>query len=157
MPQGILAQVTVLGQLMKAMMRVKLMFTGEGRAGKTTTRKALKKMDFNAAEPSTCGASSHDYELTLQKEDVEDWQDYVPPPDQHQRVLAEFIAAIQRGEMTVDELSAKGLDGVNQGFLGALEAKLAQGREKTNSRVVGEEKEEEEEEDDEEREGTALR
>jgi GTPase SAR1 family protein len=38
-------------------MRAKLVFVGAGRAGKTSTRKALLDIDFDAAEPSTRAAA----------------------------------------------------------------------------------------------------
>ncbi len=41
----------------KRLMRAKLVFVGAGRAGKTSTRKALLDIDFDDAEPSTRAAA----------------------------------------------------------------------------------------------------
>ena len=112
------------GSILKPVGRTKLAFTGEGRAGKTSTRRALKNEQFNPLEPSTIGAISEGVTIcTMQREDIENWSLYIPPPDSHRRALAEFAAAVIRGDLSLDALQSKALGSADDAFIAALRAR----------------------------------
>ncbi len=54
--------------------RAKLIFIGQGRAGKTSTFHSLMGHMFNKHEHSTHGAASTDLAVIVESMDVHDWQ-----------------------------------------------------------------------------------
>eukprot|EP00039_Didymoeca_costata_P017388 m.321960 g.321960 ORF g.321960 m.321960 type:complete len:1371 (-) comp16530_c1_seq36:1283-5395(-) len=102
---------TMKGGVYQEFLRNKIMFTGEGRNGKTCTRKALKREVFDPKEKSTRGTEHEDLELlTLEKEDVSNWKPHVPFPDQFRRAQAAFVAQVVSGKMTIEQIEMAGAD-----------------------------------------------
>eukprot|EP00039_Didymoeca_costata_P016580 m.299550 g.299550 ORF g.299550 m.299550 type:complete len:1706 (-) comp16415_c0_seq19:74-5191(-) len=90
----------------------KLMFTGEGRHGKTSTRKALKKEKFDPKQESTRGTVKQDTEfevLKLLREDVKTtragWRDHVPLAQEYFHGKADIVANIIKGSEFIVEFN----------------------------------------------------
>ena len=81
------------------------MLCGEGRAGKTSTRKALLGEPFDPKQPSTCGTQQS--LTTVNKTIVSgDWNKYKPEiiGEQHIHAVAKKLAAVAKKEITIEDL-----------------------------------------------------
>ena len=112
--------------------RCKIFFTGEGRNGKTSTRKALTYASFDPAEQSTRGTTVDDFGLVTNRDDglvidrheARNWKPHsAKRSDEHARGLARLVVDVLRKKVSVDDLLAQGVD---QGLLLLLRAKLAE-------------------------------
>ena len=111
------------GKLTVEAQRCKLLFTGEGRNGKTSTRKALTYAPFDAAEASTCGTKVDDFGLVIDRHEARDWMPYAArDSNEHRRGLARLVADVLSGKMSLEVLAAQGVSG---GLLRLLQDKLA--------------------------------
>eukprot|EP00035_Acanthoeca_spectabilis_P007311 m.135187 g.135187 ORF g.135187 m.135187 type:complete len:1052 (-) comp13897_c0_seq1:323-3478(-) len=82
--------------------RNKVIVAGEGRMGKTSTRKALTGAAFDPDEPSTCGIEADDFAIVQQ--DVCRWEVTVEPTAEQKSRMAETIQEVLAGNVVVTDL-----------------------------------------------------
>lgn len=102
--RSVCAELTKPGMLVQELRRVKLMFVGRGRSGKTSLRKALKRVEFDPAEKSTRGTIA---EEIFSQEDIKDWAVHTPKPDAYRHATALSIAAVLRHYETLNDVAAR--------------------------------------------------
>lgn len=93
-------------------LRNKLMITGEGRGGKTSTRKALCGLPFDPIEGSTNGVDEQDVSVVRDK--LVNWKVVVEQSPQEKRAYADSVKSLfssyLSGEISLDQLVQRGVD-----------------------------------------------
>ena len=88
-------ELTAIGKLTIETMRCRVFFTGEGRNGKTSTRKALTGKAFDPDEVSTRGTEQEGIELLkVKRTEARDWNPELPCSVHHKRAMASLIAGV---------------------------------------------------------------
>ena len=117
-------ELTAMGKLFVPTMRCRLFFTGEGRNGKTSTRKALTGQEFDPNEISTRGTEQKGIELLkVKRTEARDWRllKNTARSMQYKRAVASLIAGVLAGTNSIETLRATGID---RTLLGKIEKKV---------------------------------
>ena len=118
-------KLTAIGKLSVPTNRCRLFLAGEGRNGKTSTRKTLTGHPFDPDEASTRGTDQQGVELlNLKRTDASDWKPQRPCSVQHKRAMAGLIAGVLAGAAgcTIEDLRAVGIEHT---LLGKIQEKVA--------------------------------
>jgi len=102
-----------MGKLSVPTNRFRLYFAGEGRNGKTSTRKALTGRPFDPGEASTRGTAREGVELlNLHRTEACGWTPQLPCSVQYKRAIASLIAGVMAGTSggTIEDLRAMGIE-----------------------------------------------
>lgn len=90
--------------------RTKIIFSGRGRGGKTSTISSLIGRKFDKNERSTRGANIHDICIIKMEDiDTQNWDAHVPEENPHLRVKARYLARYQHGELSKEDLKDSGM------------------------------------------------
>ena len=121
-------ELTAMGKLFVPTMRCRIFFTGEGRNGKTSTRKALTGEEFDRNEISTRGTEQKGIELLKVKRtevssEACDWRllEKSARSTEHKRAVASLIVGVMAGTNSIETLRAIGMD---RTLLGKIEKKV---------------------------------
>jgi len=105
--------------------RCRLFIAGEGRNGKTSTRKALTGRRFDPDEASTRGTEQQGVDLlNLKRTEASDWKQQPPCSVEHKRAIASLMHSVIAGTdgCTIETLRAMG---VGQTLLGKIKEMVA--------------------------------